>query len=330
MVRSAEAILWRWLNRAAQKGWIRFDQYSPLRRLAITLYLLRSELWQTMGQVTHPYRALWSLLTGKDTYYLHLAGKPPCFLRFSPLIFLNFLRLLRAVYPTLAINPDESTLAIAIAPDVPYTAYLSDTADLAVLKELLIEQVYGTHFPGYKIIDVGAYRGETALFFCACGAESVIAAEPAPDNYAIAQKNILASPYHNRIKILPVAVSDAKGTMTMRLNLKNPYAHSLQETSPSADSAEVVPVEVWSFKDLIAYSSWEVIDLVKLDCEGAEYPILLNTPAEILQRVKRWAIEYHGPVEPLRSRLKELGYQVRHVQDRGTIGILHAERISEA
>ncbi len=28
----------RWLNKVAQKGWIRFDQYSPLKRLAIVFY----------------------------------------------------------------------------------------------------------------------------------------------------------------------------------------------------------------------------------------------------------------------------------------------------
>jgi len=28
-------VLLRWLNKAAQKGWIRFDRYSPLKRLAI-------------------------------------------------------------------------------------------------------------------------------------------------------------------------------------------------------------------------------------------------------------------------------------------------------
>ncbi len=321
-------ILLRWLNRAAQKGWIRFDQYSPLKRLAITLYLLRPDLWQIMRQVTSPHKALWSLLTGKDTYSIYLAGEPPCSLRFSPLNFLNFIRLLQAGYPPVAIDPERNTLTIAIAPDVHFVADLFNTADLVVLKELLIEEEYSAHFPGYKIIDVGAYRGETALFFCARGAEAVIAAEPAPDNYAMAQKNIRSSPYSNRITILPIAVSDAKGTMFMRLDPKNPYVHSLQGTSIS-DSEKVVEVEVWSLGDLIAYSGWEKIDLVKLDCEGAEYPILLNTSADTLRRVKRWAIEYHGAPDPLRSRLLELGYEVRHVRDRGTMGILHAERLSD-
>jgi len=91
-----------------------------------------------------------------------------------------------------------------------------------------------------------------------------------------------------------------------------------------------ISVEVWSFQQLVEHRGWPEIDLVKLDCEGVEYPILLNTPPEFLRRVRRWAIAYHGSPTPLQDRLRELGYAVRLVRDRGASGILHAERQQSA
>jgi FkbM family methyltransferase len=36
------------------------------------------------------------------------------------------------------------------------------------------------------------------------------------------------------------------------------------------------------------------VDLVKLDAEGAEYPIIAGTPDDHLRLVKRWVIEFHA------------------------------------
>jgi len=37
----------------------------------------------------------------------------------------------------------------------------------------------------------------------------------------------------------------------------------------------------------------EYCDLLKLDCEGAEYPILMNAPQTVLRRIHRIIMEYH-------------------------------------
>lgn len=40
----------------------------------------------------------------------------------------------------------------------------------------------------------------------------------------------------------------------------------------------------------------EHCDLMKLDCEGAEYPILFNAPETIFDRIERMVMEYHDNV----------------------------------
>ena len=60
-------------------------------------------------------------------------------------------------------------------------------------------------------------------------------------------------------------------------------------------------------------------DFLKLDCEGAEYEILLNLPITYLQRVSRIALEWHGVEDPavrrsqsnsLVERLVSAGFEI--------------------
>jgi FkbM family methyltransferase len=55
----------------------------------------------------------------------------------------------------------------------------------------------------------------------------------------------------------------------------------------------VAEVDAVTLEGLFAAETVEKCDLLKLDCEGAEYEILLNAPPKILQRVSRIALEYH-------------------------------------
>jgi len=51
-----------------------------------------------------------------------------------------------------------------------------------------------------------------------------------------------------------------------------------------------------------------------------------QTRAEVLQRVKRWVIEYHAAPQPLEKRLRSLGYRVERAKDLVMTGILYAYR----
>ena len=63
---------------------------------------------------------------------------------------------------------------------------------------------------------------------------------------------------------------------------------------------------------------------LKMDCEGAEYDILMNATQEQMRRISRLAIEIHGDMHPqykgletLWARLEELGMKL---VDRKQIG----------
>ena len=72
---------------------------------------------------------------------------------------------------------------------------------------------------------------------------------------------------------------------------------------------------------------------MKLDCEGAEYPILLTAPLTTLALIARIVMEYHDLDEEQNHRvladyLRNLGYQVRLFSNpvHAEIGYLYAHR----
>ena len=74
-------------------------------------------------------------------------------------------------------------------------------------------------------------------------------------------------------------------------------------------------------------------DLMKIDCEGAEYPILFNTPEDVLGRVQRIVMEYHDSLtrythRDMQAFLASKGYAVRVVQNyvHPDLGYLYAWR----
>ena len=51
---------------------------------------------------------------------------------------------------------------------------------------------------------------------------------------------------------------------------------------------------------------------MKIDCEGAEYEILYNTPKEYLDKINSITMEYHenGDIQELRRFLKKANFNV--------------------
>ena len=53
---------------------------------------------------------------------------------------------------------------------------------------------------------------------------------------------------------------------------------------------------------------------MKIDCEGCEYPLLLNASNDALQAFDQIILEYHYGYKNLEKRLKEAGFKVNHTR----------------
>jgi FkbM family methyltransferase len=168
------------------------------------------------------------------------------------------------------------------------------------------------------VIDVGAHIGLFALRVEPLS-ERVLSYEPVPANFEVLKINVGGHP-----GIVPVrqAVGGARETATIYVS-DNPSAHSMYPSSADRRSSPT-PVECVTLEDVFAQHRVDRCGLLKLDCEGAEYPLLYAVPRGFWERIDRVVMEYH-PVaggeggwsgEGVARHLEEMGHAVRRVPSR--------------
>ncbi|MCX7651601.1 MAG: FkbM family methyltransferase [Bacteroidia bacterium] len=274
--------------------------------------------------VRSPFRSLWQIVLGKDEHYLRLRDGQVLLRSITPPNLFGF-TLLRSAGVQLASEqpsaPDQ--LLWQLTPTGQFLTRLTTGMDLMTLYELFVRKDYGEDFADKVVVDVGAYNGDSAIFFALRGAQKVIALEPYPPNYELAQANVARMHLEEKIILLPVALGAEVGHLSFKVAAASPDANSLEPTnSPLLKLiryTEAVEVEVLSLPALMAQYSLETIDFLKLDCEGCEFGVIESlTPAQ-LRSVRVWHIEYHAKPDRLIHKLQAAGFRVRRERDRGGV-----------
>ena len=175
-------------------------------------------------------------------------------------------------------------------------------------------------FKNRNVIDIGANVADTALYFAKEGAK-VIGFEPVKHLYELGHENILLNPnLKANIRLINKAVGGKRGT----LNISN------QSTIEYIDGDDY-DIDVITVTDILNNYDFPA-DVLKMDCEGCEFEIILN---EDLSRFNDIIFEHHSIFvdenhEILVSTLKKQGFKInlypnnsikRKFED---IGIIHA------
>jgi FkbM family methyltransferase len=199
----------------------------------------------------------------------------------------------------------------------------------------LIKTVWGGEYdapgfvpgPGERVIDVGANVGLFALLAASRGAE-VEAYEPHPDTFAYLADN--TAKWEVRChRAAVVARRPNSGTVTLWLHPTHDSSHSLIDPGVVDDAPRTESLEVDAVT--LGEAIGDGCDLLKVDCEGAEFELIAATPADALRRARRVVAEVHGragDVEALRSRLEDVGFATR-VENKSAehrLGVLFAAR----
>ena len=139
------------------------------------------------------------------------------------------------------------------------------------------------------VVDIGANIGAFSILAAKNASNGkVFAYEPNKKNYSLLLKNKSLNNLHNLL-VLNLAVAGEKGHVDLFISKLNEGAHSIYD----ADSKKSVKVKSIRLRDIFAMNNLKKINYLKIDAEGAEYDILLNTPAEIIRKVDKIVLEYH-------------------------------------
>lgn len=138
-------------------------------------------------------------------------------------------------------------------------------------------------------VDIGGHIGSFALSFIGLHPEGhVHSFEASPATAEFLRRNVAANDLGDRVTVHEEAVSAATGELEFADNGAGSIHNGI--TSPEATTAIRVPcLSITDTLDLVGSD----VDLLKLDAEGAEYDIVLQSRPEDWARVHRIVMEYH-------------------------------------
>jgi len=184
--------------------------------------------------------------------------------------------------------------------------------------------------PGGVVVDIGANIGLFSIFAAQAGAQ-VYAFEPASSNYQLLKLN--TAPFSG-IATYNEAIASYDGRADLDVSSGSTAFSLASGQCQTSTSTECVIVR--SLDRVFRDCGISHCQLLKMDCEGAEYEILLRSPSEVLVRIDAIVLEYHDHLSSTYShsdivaRLEGLGFETRLYNANGTFGMLAAYRCRQA
>jgi FkbM family methyltransferase len=179
--------------------------------------------------------------------------------------------------------------------------------DVITLFVILVREDYGRFPPGGTVVDIGANLGAFALYAARSGAKTVLAYEPNGAAFRCLQRNVEVNGLSGTVRPRQLAVSAVAGQ-----SVRFPLAPSVyNRIAAEEESGEFESVRTTSLTEILAGDAVQGIDLLKLDCEGAEYEILYGAAPMELSRVGEIRMEYHsGRDTELKAYLRNAGFEI--------------------
>jgi FkbM family methyltransferase len=196
--------------------------------------------------------------------------------------------------------------------------------DHFALKEIFVDRIYAPFFDRgafasdrISYVNIGAHIGAFDLWLREQGfvIEGGVCAELNPLTYQHCVLNLQTNKLVN-VCVINCAVAGQDGFFDFF-----PSHHSLGDNIFPAANAERVPAGSSTRVEVVSLSTFlqrhaahrDQFDLLKLDCEGAEYAIVRKTPLVVLRQFRRILIEFHAEpagesVRAAYERLRQAGF----------------------
>jgi FkbM family methyltransferase len=182
--------------------------------------------------------------------------------------------------------------------------------------------------PGDVVLDIGAYIGAFSMR-AARSCSRVIAYEPHPENYRMLVANLHLNGLYGKVTPFRQALSERPGRRALYSG-DFFMGFSLYKDWRDKSPKKEVPVECVTLKEILDSNRLSRVDLLKLDCEGAEYPALMKADSRTLSKIRRIIMEHHViPGHPRKDIIRRLigkGFAVRVVKEVPGCSIVYATR----
>ena len=177
------------------------------------------------------------------------------------------------------------------------------------------------------VVDVGAFVGDSAIYFASRSAKKVIAVEPQPMAYKEMLENIKLNDLENMIIPINAGLASKHSKLCIQdLDIKSTIATYYKPSDHDVHCS--IPQKTLS--ELINEYDIGNEPILKMDCEGCEYDVILNDFSYV-RVFKELIFEYHeyATKMPVKRLLEVLAkdYKCKLIRKKGIdMGIVHCVR----
>lgn len=159
--------------------------------------------------------------------------------------------------------------------------------------------------PFGRVIDIGANIGVFTLRSKQLWPEArIIAIEPHPDNFRSLQEHIQVNRLRD-VEPMQIGIADKCGCFDLYLSPRNIAGHSMYKKDPVSHS---VSIQTCTLADVMSKVPEESggSTLLKVDCEGCEYPLLSSLTVELADRISCIVFEPERSLYDLNVLIRKL------------------------
>lgn len=199
-------------------------------------------------------------------------------------------------------------------------------SDRTTINEMFIMNPYGMNqlfqlTPTSCVVDIGANVGAfTVMAANQVKQGKIIAVEPVSGNFQMLSQNIAMNGMKN-VSLIQKAVGGQEGEMEI-------FSSGSQSSLYWGEGLKKEKVQLTTLAKVLDEHGIDKVDLLKMDCEGAEFDILLQSGDETLKKIRTIVMEYHNVstgknVMKLKAELIAKGFNARIVGgDKDWCGLL--------
>ena len=215
--------------------------------------------------------------------------------------------------------------ALGLVPDHPYVfrsgaqLQIGRGVDHVPIIEVFLREEYGGIPDGATILDLGASIG-TFSVYAASSARNVriFAYEPMADFHALLLRNVRINQLAGAVVCHNSAVAADAGSRALFMENE---AFSFPTLLEPGNAGRRIEVPCASLREILDSNRLRQVDLLKMDCEGAEYEILYGAADACFARIREIRMEYHNlpgerrNVNDLMTFLREKKYAITRLSD---------------
>ena len=190
--------------------------------------------------------------------------------------------------------------ALGLKPRSPYVfrngarIQIGRAIDHVPIIEIFLKEDYGKMPDDAVMIDLGANIGVFSVYAATTAKNATVYAyEPFIEYFKLAEANARLNGKAAAVTCFNCAVAGRVESRTLYVKGTDFFFPTLMEQA-NQGSAEGVRVTCTTLADIVESNKLERVDMLKMDCEGAEYEILYPTPRVYLQKIRQIRMEYHN------------------------------------